>query len=325
MRKPDTHPKLAQESFPPLVTGLNPSRFSGLFLLSHIETTLYLIIRQSLINQEREQMDTDKKLREILITLRDAEAESPQHELRDAEAESPQHKKAKNQLIKFLTQFPDVKKCRDARIDCEVVMQEAYYGLFKKIKEFLLTIDLDNTPAPEVRVRLIKRFNEIVKNKEFDEYRKLKKQPFSLDNLLSQDGQGDTHLEQVSNEDLVGKNSYPTISLLDELIEIEDQSIGSQLWQYINADPEGKLRGCYPSEKIDKERKGNQPENMRPRPDVNCQVLAQRLQLKEPPEQLSEIARELGISDQTLYSHWKRRCLPLLREIAINFGYKPEA
>ncbi|MGL4374914.1 MAG: hypothetical protein ACRCT1_00610, partial [Microcoleaceae cyanobacterium] len=208
-------------------------------------------------------MDTDEKLREILITLR------------DAEAENPQNKNAQNQLIKFLTQFPDVKKCRDARIDCEAVMQEAYLGLLKTIKGFFLTIDLDNTSAPKVRVRLIQRFNQIVKNKELDAYRKLKKQPFSLDNLLSQDSQGDTHLEQVSNEGFVGKNSYPTISHLDELIEIEDQSIGSQLWQYINTDPEGKLQNCYPSEKIDKNQ-GNQPENMRPRPDVNCQVLAQR-------------------------------------------------
>ncbi|MEY3870238.1 MAG: hypothetical protein RLZZ338_4132 [Cyanobacteriota bacterium] len=261
-------------------------------------------------------MDTDEKLREILITLR------------DAEAENPQNKNAQNQLIKFLTQFPDVKKCRDTRIDCEVVMQEAYIGLLKTIKGFFLTIDLDNTSALKVRVRLIQRFNQIVKNKELDAYRKLKKQPFSLDNMLSQDSQGDTHLEQVSNEGFVGKKSYPTISLLDELIEIEteteNKSIGSQLWQYINTDPEGKLQNCYPSEKIDKSQ-GNQPENMRPRPDVNCQVLAQRLHFKETPDKLSELARELDINYQTINAHWKKKCEPLLRELAINFGYKPEA
>jgi len=254
-------------------------------------------------------MDTDEKLREILITLRGTHAGSPQHQ------------QAQNQLIKFLTQFPDVKKNPDTRIDCEAVMQEAYLGLLKTIKGFFLTIDLDNTPAPEVRVRLIKRFNRIVKNKEFDEYRKQGKQPFSLDNPLSEDEGNDTYLDFVTYEGFIDENSQPSNLPPDDFV----QSIGSNLWQYINADPEGKLQNCYPKEKIDKECQGNQPENMRPRPDVNCQVIAQRLHLKEPPDKLSKIAEDLGISDQTLYSHWKRSGLPLLRQIARNFGYQPEA
>jgi len=238
-------------------------------------------------------MDTDKKLREILITLRDAEAKSPQHQY------------AQNQLIKFLTQFPDVKKCRDARIDCEAVMQEAYLGLLKTIKGFFLTIDLDNTPAPEVRVRLIKRFNRIVKNKEFDEYRKQGKQPFSLDNPLSEDEGNDTYLDFVTYEGFIDENYQPSNLPPDDFV----QSIGSKLWQYINADPEEKLRGCHPKH----------------RSDANCQVIAQRLQLKDPPDNLADIAKELDINYQTVNSHWKRSCLPLLRQIARKFGYTTEA
>ncbi|NES68317.1 MAG: hypothetical protein F6K24_25325, partial [Okeania sp. SIO2D1] len=74
--------------------------------------------------------------------------------------------------------------------------------------------------------------------------------------------------------------------------------------QYIETDPEEKLRSSHPKK----------------HPECNCQVLAIQLNFTEPPKKISDICKEINISNQTVYSHWKRRCIPLLREIANQFG-----
>ncbi|ERT06977.1 homeo-like domain protein [Lyngbya aestuarii BL J] len=76
-------------------------------------------------------------------------------------------------------------------------------------------------------------------------------------------------------------------------------SIGDTVWEYIEKDPENLLKNCYPKKQ----------------PECHCQILAIRLLLQQPPHKISEIAREYNISNQTLYSHWKRKCLPLLQTI----------
>jgi len=45
--------------------------------------------------------------------------------------------------------------------------------------------------------------------------------------------------------------------------------------------------------------------------------------LKEPPDKLKAIAKEFDIKYQTLVSFWKRKGLPLVQEIATQFGYQP--
>jgi hypothetical protein len=59
---------------------------------------------------------------------------------------------------------------------------------------------------------------------------------------------------------------------------------------------------------------------LRKNPQCNCQCLAIRLLLQQPPAKISEIARELKVNNQTLYSHWKQKCLPLLQEIGKELG-----
>ncbi|WP_413161938.1 helix-turn-helix domain-containing protein [Capilliphycus salinus ALCB114379] len=76
-------------------------------------------------------------------------------------------------------------------------------------------------------------------------------------------------------------------------------SVGDAVWEYIEQDPENRLKNCYP----------------RNHPECNCQILAMGLLLQQPSQKIREIAREYNISDQTLYSHWKRKCLPLLQTI----------
>jgi hypothetical protein len=92
-----------------------------------------------------------------------------------------------------------------------------------------------------------------------------------------------------------------------QLQEAEQRKQGKAIRTYIEHDPEGKLTQCYP----------------RKYPQCNCQVLACRLLLTEPPETIADLARDYGINNQTLYSHWKLKCLPLLQEIARRFGSQP--
>ncbi|MDJ0717826.1 MAG: hypothetical protein QNJ54_27000 [Prochloraceae cyanobacterium] len=99
---------------------------------------------------------------------------------------------------------------------------------------------------------------------------------------------------------------------LQEQIEIEQQKlknsrIGLELKEYIEQDPEGKLRRCHPAA----------------HPQCNCQILSLRLLLKHPPDRLSRVAKDLKINYHTLNWHWKNKGLPLLRSLALDLGYQP--
>ncbi|NES04803.1 MAG: hypothetical protein F6K22_19375 [Okeania sp. SIO2F4] len=100
-----------------------------------------------------------------------------------------------------------------------------------------------------------------------------------------------------------------TLSLLEmkiaELQQAKRQRQGIAVQEYIKTDPEEKLKTSHP----------------RKHPECNCHVLAIRLLLEE--KRISNISREISISNQTLYSHWKRKCLPLLQEISSKFGEQP--
>ncbi|MBD1847406.1 hypothetical protein H6F89_29205 [Cyanobacteria bacterium FACHB-63] len=141
---------------------------------------------------------------------------------------------------------------------------------------------------------------------------------FSLDETISglEDGDVSTWVERVAEQgQVLGTPSNPTIvsgleAYIEQLQAQSEQQIAANLAEYIERDPEGKLRGCYP----------------RKHPECNCQSLAQRLLFifKDPPDRLTDIARECGINYQTLVSHWKQKGLPLLQEIAINLGYQSQ-
>ena len=100
-----------------------------------------------------------------------------------------------------------------------------------------------------------------------------------------------------------------TLSLLEikiaELQQAKRERQGLAVQEYIKTDPEEKLKTSYP----------------RQYPECNCHVLAIRLLLEE--QKISNISQEVNISNQTLYSHWKRKCLPLLQEISSKFGEQP--
>ncbi|MBP0016105.1 MAG: hypothetical protein J7647_00955 [Cyanobacteria bacterium SBLK] len=129
-----------------------------------------------------------------------------------------------------------------------------------------------------------------------------RKKPLSLDTPVASEA-GETFRDRLSSP-------LDNFWELQAEIEREQQQqkhvrIGLKLQDYIERDPEGKLQGCHP----------------KAYPYCHCQMLSQRLLLKHPPDRLAQIAKEFQIKYHTLNWHWHNKALPLLRSIAIEFGY----
>jgi hypothetical protein len=103
-------------------------------------------------------------------------------------------------------------------------------------------------------------------------------------------------------DNVPGTEAFPTA--IDRLIQQEQLLAVEELKRYIEQDPEEKLRNCQP----------------RGRPNCNCQTLSQKILLANSPNEIIKITKELNIPYQTLLAHWKRKCIPLLQEIARDFG-----
>lgn len=121
-----------------------------------------------------------------------------------------------------------------------------------------------------------------------------------------------TWLERLSNErQIVSARFNATLTqgtevLIEQLKNHSQQYLALNIELYIESDPEKRLRNCHP----------------RQYPQCHCQLLSQRLYLKEPPERLANIAREYNINYQTLVWHWKNKGIPLLQTIAIELKYQ---
>ena len=131
---------------------------------------------------------------------------------------------------------------------------------------------------------------------------------YSLDQAMVRDKDSETYLEQT------GETGWqaPTLEGLDALLLQDNNEAVQRLFAwfegYIATDPEGRLQTCHP----------------RRYPECNAQSLCQQVLLYSPQKQLRTISREIGINEQTLYSHWEKKCKPLLRDILRELGYKPE-
>jgi hypothetical protein len=129
---------------------------------------------------------------------------------------------------------------------------------------------------------------------------------YRLDKVIDKSGENyATLLDNLSETNL----DIPVLSGIDSYIEKlqhqEIQQIYLELEHYIQEDTQGSLRSCHP----------------RKHPDCNCRFLSKRLLLKDPPDKLADISRELGINYKTLKSHWENKCKPLLQDIAVTLGY----
>ncbi|MEG4322117.1 MULTISPECIES: hypothetical protein [unclassified Microcoleus] len=116
---------------------------------------------------------------------------------------------------------------------------------------------------------------------------------------------------EISLEDLERRGYYIRClggfdAEIEQIERQEKADLALAIAQYIDRDPEQKLRNCHP----------------RNRPDCNCQIIVQRLFLQESPEKMTAIARQLNIKTQTIHSFWKRTGFSKVQAIARQIAQK---
>ena len=215
-------------------------------------------------------------------------------QIRSHPPESRQWRLAMNRLLREIQQLPGLLK--SSHPDYPAALNLTFEWVSKNISKF-------EPYSESVAESLVKWVNGYLRWRIQDLYSPDKNAPLSLDVNIASDFGEITLLDKLANF---------TVSGLDGLIENSQreskQRIGLQLELYIEQDPEEKLKNSYPRSCI----------------ECNCQLLSQRLILKEPLDKIAEIARDLNIPRTTVDSHWKRKCQPMLQNIAEDLGYKQE-
>ena len=215
-----------------------------------------------------------------------------------------------NGLIELVPSLPAISRRQYPRIEYQEALNQALAAISvhgkqvsgRPVRLFIqkFKLDLDSAdPAHIAHIRecFVKRFNRILKNIVAQMYNQ-------MDYHLSLDaptgGDGSTPLGNLVSD--------LTPNPMEQAERAETWDIGRNARRYIVEDPEGKLRDCHPSGY----------------PQSNCQELAKRRLLNEPPDKWREIALALSVPFGTVTAHWKRKCYPLLQKIVKNLGYQPE-
>ena len=209
-------------------------------------------------------------------------------------AKSRKWRTAMNQLLREIQQLPKLKK--STHPNYPEALNLTLEWVSREITQF-------EQRQPSISTSFVNWVNGYLGWRIKDLYSPDKDAPISLDAPIAVDAGAITRLEQLPDF---------TLSGLDGMIESAQketiQRIGLELELYIEQDPEENLRNSYPSSC----------------PECNCQFLSLRRVLKEPPDKFKDLAEELKVKYTTLNSHWKRKCEPLLQEIASNLGYGQE-
>lgn len=104
--------------------------------------------------------------------------------------------------------------------------------------------------------------------------------------------------KETENISLIDTIAAPTLRGLDNLIAKETNQITRKIKEYIDTDPEGKLKKSHP----------------RKRPECNCQILMQMRLLADPPVEMKQIVKQLQVPSATVYERVKI-CQQQLQEI----------
>jgi hypothetical protein len=172
--------------------------------------------------------------------------------------------------------------------------------IIRNLENFIQNYDFDINNAEPVNVRIcfVRWYNQILKYDCIDKYRlaRNRPKPVNLDQPVGEDG-ASTMGDRIPDD----RNLPP----MEQSIFDENEKQQQLLFDYINQDPDNRLRNCCPQRYL----------------LCNCWELCQRRLLKKPPEQWQQIARDLNIPFGTVTSHWDRKCKPLLIEIANQFGF----
>lgn len=213
--------------------------------------------------------------------------------------QSPKKQKALNRLLILIQNLPGLAKSNHPE----------YLDALNRTWEWLgQNIHTFEPRPPSLQGSLVKWINGYLYWRIRDIHRPDDRAPFSFDEPIGGDETGLTYLEQLSDTGFGTPSLRGLDGYIEQLQRQEKQRIALELERYIESDQAGKLGNCYP----------------KAHPNCNCLLLSQRLRLKDPPDKLVQLARELDVSYQTLVAHWKRKCLPLLQEIALSLGYEPD-
>ena len=153
-----------------------------------------------------------------------------------------------------------------------------------------------------LQINLVRWINGYLKWRIKDLYAPDSNYTISLDQAISNDeGSKVTRLDILADSQSEGIS----LNLLDikiaEIQKRDRRTWGERIIQFIEEDAKRELRHRC----------------IRNNAECNCQFLAERLLLSKPSHKIADIARELNVSNQTIYSHWKKKCLPLLKEIGM--------
>lgn len=222
-------------------------------------------------------------------------------------------KRAIGQLLILIPKLPGI------RHDSHPDYLEALNTVLKYVQDRieLFRCDLEATPPDEVRCRFVAWVNGQLKYRILDLYRR-KREPLnvlSLDAPLSSDRPeltlGDFAVTAVGTETGASLRLDGIEALIEQQQRRTVQRQGLLVELYIERDPEGRLSGCRGTKE----------------PQLNCQFLARSILLQTRGDRVGRqaaekkvtwraIAQQLQTNEQTVHSHWKRRCHPMLQLIA---------
>lgn len=212
-------------------------------------------------------------------------------EIRRYEKSHPHRQKALNRLLSAIASLPGL--YRSSHQDYPEAFNRTLEWASRNIEQF------DPHASSSVQNSLVNWVNGYLKWRVRDLY--LSEHQYKASRVSTSalpDGESINLIESLPSPRLSGLDA-----MIAQLQTAERQHQAQAIWQYIEQDPEQALCQCHPKKHA----------------ECNCQLLALRLLLQEPPQRIADIAREFNVNNQTLYSHWKQRCLPILREIGRRF------
>ncbi|WP_293027431.1 hypothetical protein [Moorena sp. SIO3I8] len=210
---------------------------------------------------------------------------------------SPERQKALNRFLSVVQNLPGIYK--SSHVDYLEALNRTWEWVIRNLDQFEPT-------STSLEKSLVTWINGYLRWRIRDLYISDSRYPGISTNQPIGNSEGDSRTLEDRLPD-----PRPSLSRLDDYIEeiqtAERQRLSKAILEEIKNDPDRKLIGCHP----------------RKYPKCNCQLLAMRLLVQEPPQRIADIAREFNANQQTLYSHWKKKCLPRLQDIGKTFGYQP--
>jgi hypothetical protein len=215
-------------------------------------------------------------------------------EVLQAPPHSPIRSKAFSALVRYLQHLPGIKKVDHQ--DYLLALNQTWEWLNREIDKF------QRSNNGSLEQDLTRWINGYLKWRIRDLYFPQTTDPPILSLNASMTDTGETYLSLLSENGFLGVKLSSLDQSVANIQQQETREIVDKIENWIATDPDQELQSSH----------------LKNHPQCHCQFLSQRLLLQDPPDKLAKIARDLDISYQTLVSHWKRNCLELLKNKALN-------